>query len=615
MKTFVLLVSMTAALTAATARGQISATTETTRTLLGKYCEGCHNARTVAPRSYAAPKRFNVEAVDLSNIKRDAAIWEDVLIRLRTGTMPPSRPLQIEVNAAVHFIEDELDKNAALYTPRIPPHRLNRREYRNIVADLLGISVSPRELPADDSTHGFDNIAAALSWSPDIEKSYQVAAQEIGSRAVIDSKKVFVCTPKTVSEEPGCARTILTNLTGLAYRGYATAADVDELVRVAQDRSTFLDFDERMANAIARMLQDRKFLFRTETEPQDAQPGVSYRISDLDLASRLSFFFWSAGPDQELLDLAKAGRLKDPAVLTAQTQRMLKDSRSDVLATSLADQWFCGACVPTAAPRTSLFPDFDSSLRDAMKTEIELFFRSIVREDRSVTDLIDADYTFLNARLAQHYGVPGVNSEAFQRVTLNDSLDVRRGVFGKGAILATTSRGDRTSPTFRGRWALYSLLGVFPPNPAPNEPPIPPTDLARPQPTTRQRLENHTSDTRCTTCHRMMDTVGLALENFDPVGSWRTRDGDFPVNSTVTLFDGTRVNGPADLRRWLFTHSDQFVQVGTEKMLTYALGRVLQYQDMPVVRSIAQNAARDNNRFSAIALGIVTSDTFQMNAK
>jgi Protein of unknown function (DUF1592)/Protein of unknown function (DUF1588)/Protein of unknown function (DUF1585)/Protein of unknown function (DUF1587)/Protein of unknown function (DUF1595) len=618
MKTLVLFAAMAAVFTAGPVRAQAPGTPETTRLFLSAQCESCHNDRTVAPRNYAAPRQFNVGALDIANVQRDTAVWENVLVRLRTGTMPPapSRQPQAEINAAVRFIEGEIDKNAPSHITKIPPHRVNSREYRPLVYDLLGISFEPREfLPLDESTHGFDNIASALGWSADIEKAYRTAAEALSQRAVIDGKKVFICTPKSSSAEPGCARAILENLTANAYRGYATAGDVDELVRLTQVAPSWQDFDQKIATAIAAILQNRKFLYRTETEPSDAKPGTSYRISDLDLASRLSFFIWSSGPDRELLDFAKAGRLKDSDVLAVQVQRMLKDPRSDAMARNLADQWLCGSCVSGASPRTSLFPDFDSSLRDAMRLEVELVFRSIVREDRSITDLIDADYTYLNGRLAQHYGVPGVNGAEFQRVTLNSTFDARRGILGKGAFLATTSRSERTSPTFRGRWALYSLLGVQPPDPAPNDPPIPPVDPTRPQPTTRQRLETHTLDTRCSTCHRMTDSVGLALENFDPVGSWRTNDGDFPVNSVVTLYDGTKVNGPADLRGWLLARSDQFVQVAAERMLTYALGRGLQYQDMPVVRSVARGAAGDNNRFSTIVREIVTSDAFRMNAK
>jgi hypothetical protein len=620
MKTLLALASIAGLLAPAIALGQAS---EPTRAFLTQNCQSCHNERTTSARVYGGP-RLSLETLDVNNVRRDAAAWESILVRLRTGMMPPlasggRKPPAAELRAAIQYIEDELDRTAEVYVPRIVPHRLNRTEYGTAVRELLGIPVeADRLLPPDDSTHGFDNIASALQLSPDVEKAFESAARQVSVRAITDSKKIFVCRPIRPADEAVCARTILTGLASSAFRGAATPADLDELMGVyANPEHWYNSFDSHVGDAIAHLLQSPKFLFRTEVEPRDVKPGEPYRISDLDLASRLSFFLWSTGPDQELLTVAAAGGLKDPTILAAQTTRMLKDPRSEALSNNVAGQWLDGRSVWGALPRTSLYPDFDSSLRQAMQRELELFFDSIVREDRSVTDLLDADYTFLNEQLARHYGIPNIAGPEYRRVTLSGAFDVRRGVLGKGAMLASTSKEDRTSPVFRGRWIDMSLLGVSPPLPRPNEPPIPrrSNDPNAKEPSVREKMVSHGSTAECITCHRMMDPLGLALENFDLVGMWRTEDGDSPVDPADTLYDGTRVSGPADLRRWLLDHSDQFVQVMTAKLLTYALGRGVEFQDTPVVRSIARAAARNNNRFSAIVMGIVTSDTFHMNAR
>ena len=353
--------------------------------------------------------------------------------------------------------------------------------------------------------------------------------------------------------------------------------------------------------------------------PPDWLAGKSYRISDLALASRLSFFLWSSVPDDELIDLAAQGKLKDPAVLEKQVRRMLADPKSEALITNFTGQWLGVRSLKTSEPVVNLFPDFDDNLRAAYQRETELFFGSIVHEDRSILDLLTADYTFVNERLAKHYGIPNIYGPQFRRVTLPPELDMRRGLLGKGALLTVTSNAARTSPVARGKWFLQTFLGVSPPDPPPNVPiikekPVDSTGNAK-APTMRETMELHHTSPSCASCHKIFEPIGLALENFDAVGSWRTQDGESPIDATGVLVDGTKVDGVVSLRDSLVRRSDQFVRVVTEKLLTYALGRGVEYQDMPLVRSIVRDSAASKYKFSSIVLGIVKSPAFQMNMK
>jgi len=346
-----------------------------------------------------------------------------------------------------------------------------------------------------------------------------------------------------------------------------------------------------------------------ERDPDGAVAGSVYRLDDLDLASRLSFFLWSSIPDDELLDVAASGRLHEPPAIARQVRRMLADPRSDALVDNFAGQWLQVRNLRTATPDKNDFPDFDDNLRRAFETELDLFFRSIVREDRSVLDLLTADYTFLNERLAQHYGVPNVYGSQFRRVVLAD--DARRGLLGKGGVLLVTSHADRTSPVARGKWILDNLIGAPPPPPPPDVPALPEPTAAQPL-TMRGRMERHRANPACASCHRMLDPLGLALENFDAVGAWRTRDAGQPIDATGELSDGTRVDGAVALRGALLKRQDVVVHTIVEKLLTYALGRGLEAADMPAVRAIARDASRRDYRFSAIVEGVVNSVPFRM---
>ncbi len=421
------------------------------------------------------------------------------------------------------------------------------------------------------------------------------------------------------ADEGACARKIVTQLSTHAFRRPAAAGDVETLMKFFQTGRKEGDFDHGIEMALARILASPKFIYRIEVEPAATKTAGPYRLSDLDLASRLSFFLWSTIPDDTLLRVAGQGRLKDPVVLEQQVRRMLKDPRAEALAVNFAGQWLNLRGMQSVGPLPMLYPNFDDPLRQAMRREVELLFDSIVREDRNVVDLLTADYTFVNERLAKHYGIPHVYGSQFRRVTLGPDMDLRRGLLGKGAILTTTSKPERTSPVTRGKWVMANILGMAPPNPPPDVPPLPPrpadaTGNAH-EPTMRQRMLDHRVRQDCIQCHSLMDPIGFSLENFDGIGLWRTQDENQPIDPAAQVFDGNKVDGPASLRQWLLGYSDQFVEVVGEKLLTYALGRGVEYQDMPLVRSIARDASRNGNTFSALILSVVKSRPFQMNMK
>ena len=423
-------------------------------------------------------------------------------------------------------------------------------------------------------------------------------------------QRIFICRPANPSEELPCARKIVSTLARRAYRRPVTDKDVELPMRFYQDGRAHGNFDEGVESALRLILADPKFLFRSSPDPAGTAPGTVYRVSDLELASRLSFFLWSSIPDDALLDAAAQGKLKDPEVLDQQVKRMLVDKRSEAVVDNFAGQWLYLRNLQSAIPDRDTFPNFDDNLRQAFRRETELFFGSIIHEDRSVLDLLDANYTFVNERLAKHYGIPNIYGSQFRRVTFTD--DNRRGLLGQGSILTVTSYPNRTSPVLRGKWILENILGTPPPPPPPNVPPLKEnSEGSKPLPL-RALLEQHRANPACASCHRIMDPLGFSLENFDGVGEWRTKEPGGTVDASGQLADGSKVDGPAALRKALLSHSDQFVETLTEKLLTYALGRGLEYYDMPVVRSIAHDAARNHYRFSSLIMGIVQSTPFRM---
>jgi mono/diheme cytochrome c family protein len=431
-------------------------------------------------------------------------------------------------------------------------------------------------------------------------------------------ERLFVCHPGSASEEPACAGKILTNLARRAYRRPVTAADVEApLGFYKQTRENGRDFDAGIRAGVARILSSPSFLYRIERDPAAVRPGAAHAVSDLELASRLSFFLWSSIPDQKLLDLAAAGRLRGPGMLAAQVRRMIADERADALASNFTGQWLqLRNLEAKVAPDLLLFPDFDDNTRKAFRRETELFFAHIMRENRSALELLSADYTFLNERLARHYGIPGVYGERFRQVKLTDPN--RRGLLGQASILSLTAVATRTSPVFRGKFILSTFLNTPPSPPPPDVPTLEEsTKGATSAPkTVRAQIELHRKNAPCASCHRIIDPPGFALENFNSVGQWRDTGADGePIDTAGVLADGTKVDGPVALREAILSRPDAFVTALTERMLTYALGRGIEPADMPVVRRVVKKAAQNDYHFAAIIMGIVESAPFQMRTK
>jgi uncharacterized protein DUF1592/uncharacterized protein DUF1588/uncharacterized protein DUF1587/uncharacterized protein DUF1585/uncharacterized protein DUF1595 len=423
--------------------------------------------------------------------------------------------------------------------------------------------------------------------------------------------KIFICHPSGSSDEMDCAEKILTNLAHRAYRRPLTADDMPELLALYKEGAANGGFEAGVRLALQKILVSPDFLFRAEVDPPNTPPGTVYRISDVELASRLSFFLWSSIPDAELLAIAEKGQLHDPAVLRAQVKRMMADSRSQALIKNFVGQWLFLRNIDRISPDTSTFMTFDENLRQSMKQETELLVESQVREDHSVVDLLSTDYTFLNQRMAEHYGIKGIYGNEFRRVKLDDPK--RFGLLGQASILAVTSYPNRTAPTIRGKWVLEQLLGTPPPPPPPNVPSLK-DDQSTQKLTMRQRMELHRASPQCAACHRMTDPLGFALDNFDGIGKWRddTGPGTAKIDSSGTLPDGTPFNGPDGLRKVLVKKRDMFVENFTERLLTYALGRGVEEYDRPVIRKITRDASPDNQTWSSIILGIVNSTPFQM---
>jgi len=397
-----------------------------------------------------------------------------------------------------------------------------------------------------------------------------------------------------------------------AYRRPVTDADVQPLLMLFRDSRREGTFDGGIEAALQLLLASPRFLFRVEENPVDVTSGTAYRIPDLELASRLSFFLWSSIPDDELLQVAADGKLKDAATLERQVQRMLADPKSDALVANFAGQWLQLRNLRTFQPNSDDFPDFDDNLRQAFLREAEMFFGSIIHEDRSVIDLMTADYTFVNERLARHYGIPGVYGSQFRRIEVSD--DARRGLLGKGAILAVTSHATRTSPVVRGKWVLENILGIPPAPPPADVPTLKENEQGEKPQTLRERMAAHRANAVCASCHKVMDPIGFALENFDAVGAWRTREPGGAIDASGELADGSKIDGTIALRQALVRRPDVFAQTMTEKLFTYGLGRGLDYHDMPAVRAIVRDAGRSGYRFSSIVLGIVKSVPFRMRA-
>lgn len=761
------------------------------RGLLNEYCVACHNER-------LRTAGLTLDTVDVADIGATAETWEKVVGKLRSGAMPPPgrrRPDSATFDVFVAWLEGELDLAAAADpNPGRPvDHRLNRFEYSNAVRDLLALEIDAESLlPADESDHGFDNIAEVLSMSPTLLGRYMVAARKVSRLAIgdptlgpaietfdlsrglrqnermsqdlpygtrggmgiqhyfpldgdyvvkirlgrnftnsqirairtreevdvlldgvrverfqiggecVDSddpncagsgiyrtsryqltadealevrfpvtagmhtlgvafarksvltegpappllpprhtsstyeaprmdvdyvrlegpfnptgpgdtpsrRRVFVCRPTSPSDEEPCAREILETLAHRAYRRPATQSDVDTLFEFYQIGRTEGDFERGIQEALARLLVSPQFLFRIERDPVEVSPDGIYSISDLELASRLSFFLWSSIPDAQLLEVAARGALRTPGELESQVERMLADPRASALARNFGGQWLFIRNLQAVDPDASSYPEFDDNLRVAFQRETELFLEYQLRENRPLEELLTANYTFANERLGRFYGLNNVYGAHFRRVPLDGTQ--RAGLLGHGSILTVTSYATRTSPVVRGKFLLDNILGAPPPPPPPNVPPLEEeAETGQALASIRERMEAHRQNAACAACHTRMDPLGFALENFDGIGRWRTMDGDTEIDASGVLPDGTKFTGPEDFRDALLKHREEFVRTVTEKLLTYALGRAVQHYDMPAVRSILRETGSSPS-WSSLVLGIAKSQPFQM---
>jgi hypothetical protein len=490
---------------------------------------------------------------------------------------------------------------------------------RKVTATFVRRVVGPTEdliRPHDYSQAGTGNSGAGTTSFPHLRDLFIVGpSNPTGVSDNATRSRIFTCRPAKPADAPRCARQILTRLGSEAYRRPLEERDIVALMGFhenATEGDPVGKFEQGIGAALRAILASPHFVFRAEREPSGVKPGENYAITDIDLASRLSFFIWGTPPDETLLDLARRGRLSRENVLEQQTRRMLADPRAEALGTRFASQWLRLQDLDKVTPDAFWFPNYDRNLSQSMKRETELFFYNLVREDRSVLELFNADYTFVNERLARHYGIPGVHGANFRKVTYPD--ETRRGVFGHGSVLVQTSLGNRTSPVLRGKWVMEVLLGTPPPPPPPGVPDLEETNETRDGKilTTRERMEQHRASASCRSCHLYMDPIGLALDNFDVTGKWRYRENGIALDTRGDLYDGTPVKSPLELSGALLSRPIPLVRNFTENLLAYALGRRVEYFDQPAIRSIAQQAESDDHRLSSYVLGVVKSIPFRM---
>ncbi len=608
--------------------------------LVKRYCLDCHSGAD-AERGVQLDKYRTVAAMF-----QDRATWGKVLKMLRARKMPPEdnpRPKNDEYKAVTAWLEATLGQAdpAGPDPGRVTIKRLNRAEYTNTIRDLLGIDFNAAaDFPSDDVGYGFDNIGDVLTLPPLLMEKYLDAAEQIAAKAIAADKpgsrrRIFIAVPGAKLSPEAAAEQILRRLATRAYRRPISDVELARLLKLfasaraqgdeggglkptlrpaATARAQSDRFEAGMQLALQAILVSPHFLFRVELDPEGSGGRQIRTLNEYELASRLSYFLWSSMPDDELFDQAARGKLREN--LDRQVQRMLGDAKSKALVENFAGQWLQLRNLDLAAPDKSQFPAFDNDLRRAMRTESEMFFASVVREDRSVLELLDADYTFVNARLARHYGLEGIEGDQFRRVSLpagdgREAASARGGVLTQAAVLTVTSNPTRTSPVKRGKWVLENILGTPPPDPPPNVPMLRDDAKAVATGTLRQRMEQHRKDPNCAVCHKEMDALGFALENFDAVGAWRSKDGKFPIDAAAQLPDGRSFNGPRELKAILRGGKEQFARCLAEKLLTYALGRGVESYDRPAVDGIVNAAKAGDYKFSTFVLGIVRSDPFQ----
>ena len=536
------------------------------------------------------------------------------------GSTVKDEKIEISINGARVAVLDinprmsEQDPNGMnLQSPKVHvqagPQRVSAaflRQFEAPVDDIL----APQDYTLADSQIGSGFGITTLPHVRDF--SISGPFNVTGVSDTVSRRRIFSCRPTTLAEEVPCATEILKRLASQAYREPASPSDVASLLAFYERGRAGADFEVGIRAALEALLASPRFVFRLEQPPATARVGQTFELADLELASRLSFFLWGAGPDPELVKVAAAGGLATATGLEQQVRRMIADPRSESLATRFAAQWLRLQDVEKIRPDALLFPYWDHTLAEDLVRETELFFDSLVREDRSVLDLLRADYTFVNERVARHYGIPNVMGNEFRRVTLPDE---RRGILGKGSIQLLTSVADRTSPVQRGKWVMEVLLGSPPPAPPPNVPALEETGgaVGGKLLSVRERMEQHRANPACMSCHKVIDPLGLALENFDVTGKWRIKDNEVPVDANGELYDGTKMEGPAGLRNALLKHKDAFLLSFTERLMTYATGRRMQSYDMPTVRRVIRDAAKQDYKMSAFILGVVNSTAFRMS--
>jgi hypothetical protein len=605
--------------------------------VIKKYCIECHQGAD-AERGLQLDKYRTA-----ASVAADRATWRKVENMLRARKMPPAdsrRPTDAEYRAVSDWLESalaEADRAAGPDPGRVTIRRLNRAEYTNTVRDLLGVEFNAAaDFPSDDVGYGFDNIGDVLTLPPLLMEKYLDAAEQIAAKAIAtdrvivadkppknakgtkkprvpDTKRrIFIVMAGADLSPDAAAEKILRRLAARAYRRPISDKELARLVKLAANaRAQGERFESSIQVALEAILVSPHFLFRVELDPDGANPIRT--LNEYELASRLSYFLWSSMPDDKLFDLAWHGGLRQ--VLDVQVKRMLADPKSKALVENFAGQWLQLRKLDRSTPDRSQFPAFDAELRRAMRTESEMCFEAIVREDRSVLEFIDADYTFANARLARFYGLKGVEGDQFRRVSLGagglPGATARGGVLTQAAMLTVTSNPGRTSPVKRGKWIMDNILGTPPPDPPPNVPALKDDAQAVADGPVRQRLEQHRSNPNCAVCHKEMDALGFALENFDAVGAWRTKDGKFPIDAKAQLPDGRSFNGPRELKSLLCGDKEKFAHCLAEKLLTYAIGRGVEASDGPAVDRIVDDVKSGDYRFSALVLGIVHSDPFQ----
>ena len=580
--------------------------------LLKSYCTNCHGG--AKPKGGMALDAFKEERTALTQ----RTLWENVAKNLRSGDMPPEgkkKPTAKEMDTITAWIDSRLgavdctQKNPGRVTIR----RLNRVEYNNTIRDLLGVPFQPADdFPADDIGYGFDNIGDVLSLPPLLMEKYLAAAEKIvaaAMRSPESKRRIFIC-PLEDGKRMECARKIFDNFATRAYRRPAKPEELDRLHRLVQyAEQQGDDFEKGIQLGVQAILASPHFLFRIETDKGQKGELPVAPVSEFELATRLAYFLWSSMPDDELFGLAKEGKLRTPGVLESQVRRMLKDPKARALVENFAGQWLNTRNLKALAPDPKLFPSFDEALRTAMLNETEFFFEAVMKEDRSVLDFLDADFTYVNERLAKHYGIPEVKGNEFRKVKLTD--DRRGGLLTQASILTVTSNPTRTSPVKRGKWILENILGTPPPPPPPDAGELSEAKEAIASASLRQRMELHRANPSCAICHARMDPLGFGFENYDAIGAWRARDGKFDIDPAGMLPGGKKFQGPKELKAILKERQADFRHCLAEKLLTYALGRGLEYYDKCAVDEITATLARQENRFNSLVLAIVNSDPFQ----